>query len=155
MASVNPKITGINSEWLARDRGRYIVRIPTPNGSGNFDFKDYGGSSVKALKAAKIFQKRMLKQLEFDRKYYHDNGEHIERVRLHVNNKSGYPGVSRQVFPNGFQNPRIVWFASWTDLAGRRHSIGFSSASSEIKNEQDAKQKAVAYAEEKRTGKFR
>lgn len=155
MASVNPKITGINSEWLARDRDRYIVRIPTPNGSGNFNFSDYGGSSVKALKAAKIFQKRMLKQYQLDKEYFRANGEMIERTHLHLNNKSGYAGVHRDVLPNGFQNPNIRWVAQWTDSYGKRRSKGWSTADPKIKNEQDAKQKAIAFSKEKRTNKFK
>ena len=154
MSSVNPKITGINSEWLARDAGRYIVRIPTPNGSGNFNFRDYGGSSVMALKAAKIFQKKMIKQLLFDRKYLHDHGEVIEREHLSVNNRSGHPGVCRMVFPNGFQSPRIVWLAFWS-VKGKQRNKGFSTSDPNIKNEQDAKQKAKSYADEKRSGKFK
>lgn len=155
MASVNPKIVGINSEWLARDRNRYIVRIPTPNGSANFDFRDYKGSSVLALKAAKSFQKKMIKQLLFDRKYLKDHGEVIERVHLHVNNKSGHRGVCRTVSPNGFQSPRIIWTAFWSDKSGKQRHKYFSLADPSIKNEKDAEQKAVAYANEKRNGKFK
>jgi len=140
---------------VARDRDRFIVRIPTPNGSGNFNFKDYGGSSLKALKAAKSFQKKMLKQLEFDRKYFKKHGEEVERVHLHVNNKSGYEGVCRVVYPNGFQNPRIVWKAYWSNGKGKQRSKDFSCADPKIENEQDAKQKAIDYAKEKRTGKFK
>ncbi len=154
MSNINPKITGINSEWLARDGSRFIVRIPTPNGSCNFNFKDYGGSSVLALKAAKVFQKKMIKQLLFDRKYLRDHGEVVERVHLNVNNKSGYTGVCRTVFPNGFQSPRIVWYAFWS-VNGKQRSKGFSTSDPNIRNEQDAKQKAKSYANEKRTGKFK
>lgn len=149
------KITGINSEWLARDKGRYIVRIPTPNGSANFDFRDYGGSSVKALKAAKVFQKKMLKQLQFDKDYFSTNGERIERVHLHMNNRTGTTGVCRVVNPNGYQQPRIEWIAQWSDASGKRHSKVFSTANPNIKNEQDAKQKAIALRLEKISNKFR
>jgi len=149
MATPALKISGINSEWLARDNNRYIVRVPTPGGSGNFDFRDYGGSSVKALKAAKTFQKRMLKQLQFDKEYFRETGEVVEREHLHVNNRSGIRGVFRVVSPNGFQNPRISWVASWVDKTGKGHQKNFSTANPGIKNEQDAKQKAIAYRLEK------
>lgn len=155
MATPALKISGINSEWLARDRNRYIVRIPTPGGSGNFNFKDYGGSSEKALKAAKIFQKKMIKQLQLDREYFNKTGEKIERQHLNVNNRTGVTGVFRKVSPNGFQNPRIEWIATWTDSSGKHRSKHFSLASPNIKNEQDAKQKAIAYRTEKHSNKFR
>lgn len=153
MSTPMAKISGINSEWLARDRDRYIVRIPTPGGSGNFPFKVYGGS-VKALHAAKKFQKTMLKQKQFDDEFFAETGDRIAREHLHVNNKSGITGVCRKVCPNGFQTPRIEWIASWTNNAGKRCSKGFSTADPKIKNEQDAKQKAIAYAQEKRSKKF-
>lgn len=154
MATPATKITGINSEWLARDNNRYIVRIPTPGGSGNFEFKVYGGS-VYALNAAKKFQRKMLKQLEFDRAFHAKTGDYIAREHLHVNNKTGVPGVCRIVHPNGYQNPRIDWVAQWSDSNGKRHGKAFSTANPNIKNEQDAKQKAIAYRNEKQSQKFK
>ncbi|MFV1982985.1 MAG: hypothetical protein ACC657_05530 [Thiohalomonadales bacterium] len=148
MSNVQIKITGINSEWLARDNTRYIVRIPTAGGSGNFGFKEYGGSQ-NALKAAKKFQKAMLRQLEFDRNFHMETGDYIAREHLHVNNKSGVTGVCRIVCPNGYQNPRIEWVAQWSGKSGKRYSKTFSTADPKIKNEQDAKQKAIAYRKEK------
>lgn len=144
----NRKIVGINSEWMARDRNRYIVRIPTPGGSGNFDFKQYGGTE-KALEAAKKFQKKMIKQLEFDRKFHKETGDYIERKHVHVNNKTGIKGVCRIVLPRGYQNPTIVWVAQWSDVNGKRHGKAFSTANKNIKNEDDAKQKAEDYYNEK------
>ncbi len=148
------KITGINSEWLARDLNRYIVRIPTPGGSGNFNFKEYGGSE-HALKAAKKFQKRMLKQLQFDREFHNETGDYIAREHLHVNNKSGVTGVCRIIVPNGYQNPTIVWIAQWPNSNGKTSQKYFSTANPKIKNEQDAKQKAIAYRKEKFNKKFK
>jgi len=153
MAAPALKITGINSEWLARDTNRYIVRIPTPGGSGNFTFREYGGSA-SALKAAKKFQAKMLKQLKFDRDFYLKTGDRIAREHLAVNNKTGYTGVSRLVFPNGFCNPLIVWVASWSDSTGKHRQKRFSLADPNIKNEQDAKQKAIAYRKEKKLKKY-
>lgn len=153
-ASAVSKISGINSEWLARDINRYIVRIPTAGGSGNFDFKLYGGS-VNALNAAKKFQRKMLKQLQLDREYHAKTGDYIERVHLHVNNKSGHTGVCRIVTPNGYQNPLITWKAFWIDASGKSRYKSFSSADPKIKNEQDAKQKAIDYRKEKQSQKFK
>jgi len=154
MATPAMKISGINSEWLARDNNRYVVRIPTAGGSGNFNFKEYGGS-VNALNAAKKFQKKMLKQLEFDRDFHAKTGDYIAREHLHVNNKSGVTGVCRVVCPNGYQNPTIVWVAYWSDSNFKKYSKRFSCADPKIKNEQDAKQKAIAYRKEKQSGKFK
>lgn len=143
---------GINSEWLSRDLTRYIVRIPTPNGSGNFNFKEYGGSE-KALKAAKVFQKRMLKQMQFDQNFYRETGDRIAREHLAVNNKSGITGVHRIVKPNGYQQATIVWLATWY-VNGKAYNKGFSTADPKIRNEQDAKQKAIAYRKEKQSKRF-
>jgi len=155
MATPATKITGINSEWLARDNNRYIVRIPTANGSGNFPFKQYGGSAP-ALKAAKKFQRKMLKQLEFDRKFHAETGDYIAREHLSVTNTSGINGVHRIVCPNGYQNATIKWCASWgKSVDGKGGNKCFSTASPDIKNEQDAKQKAIAYRKEKQSRKFK
>lgn len=149
------KITGINSEWLARDVSRYIVRIPTANGSGNFPFKQYGGSAA-ALKAAKKFQRRMLKQLEFDREFHAETGDYIAREHLAVTNTSGINGVHRVLVPNGYQNPNIRWCATWgKGVDGKGGTKCFSTADINIKNEQDAKQKAIDYRQEKQSGKFK
>lgn len=155
MALTAKKITGINSEWLARDNARYIVRIPTPCGSGNFSFKEYG-SSANALKAAKKFQKRMLKQYEFDKEFHAETGDYIVREHLAVTNTSGINGVHKIICPNGYQNPRIKWCASWgKGVDGKGGTKCFSTADQNIKNEQDAKQKAIAYRQEKQSGKFK
>jgi len=155
MASPQLKITGINSEWLARDNNRYIVRIPTANGSGNFSFKEYG-SSQKALVAAKKFQTKMLKQLEFDLEFHRETGDYIAREHLAVNNKSGIKGVCRIVCPNGYSNPRILWCATWSkSIDGKGGQKCFSTADENINNEQDAKQKAIDYRHEKQSKKFK
>ncbi len=155
MGATALKISGINSEWLARDNNRYIVRIPTPCGSGNFSFKEYGGSA-NALKAAKKFQRRMLKQLEFDREFHAETGDYIAREHLAVTNTSGIAGVHRIIVPNGYQNANIRWCATWgKGVDGKGGSMCFSTANPNIKNEQDAKQKAIDYRNEKQSGKFR
>lgn len=153
MAIANRKVQGINSGWIARDTNRWIVRIPTGGGSGNFNFKEHGGTE-KALIAARKFQKAMLKQLEFDNKFHQETGDRIDRPHLHVNNKTGITGVCRMICPNGFQNPRIHWVAQWVDKAGKRRSKIFSTADPKIKNEQDAKQKAISYRKEKHISKY-
>lgn len=155
MTNAQLKVTGINSQWLARDNNRYIVRIPTPSGSGNFSFKEYGGSS-NALKAAKKFQKRMLKQLEFDKEFHERTGDYIAREHLAVTNTSGITGVYRIIRPNGYQNATIMWCATWgKSVDGKGGHMCFSTANKLIKNEQDAKQKAIAYRKEKQSGKFK
>ncbi len=155
MAIPIKKITGINSEWLARDNTRYIVRIPTANGSGNFPFKEYGNSQ-NALKAAKKFQKKMLKQMEFDREFHNKTGDYIAREHLSVTNTSGINGVYRIICPNGYQNPRVTWCASWgKSIDGKGGCKCFSTSDENIKNEQDAKQKAIAYRKEKQSRKFK
>lgn len=155
MALAALKVSGINSEWLARDVSRYIVRIPTANGSGNFSFKQYG-NSANALKAAKKFQRRMLKQYEFDKDFHAKTGDYIAREHLCVTNTTGYNGVYRQVVPNGYQNANIKWCATWgKGVDGIGGCKCFSTADSKIKNEQDAKQKAIAFRKEKQSGKFK
>ena len=155
MAAPMRKISGINSEWLARDKDRYIVRVPTANGSGNFPFKEYGGSE-KALKAAKKFQKNALKQKQFDDEFFTETGDRIAREHIAVNNKSGIPGVHRIIHPNGYSQPRIEWCATWGRGPGKSGGVKcFSTADPKIKNEQDAKQKAQAYRVEKKSKKFK
>jgi len=155
MALPASNIKGINSEWLARDSTKYIVRIPTANGSGDFKFKEYGGSE-KALIAAKKFQKRMLKQLEFDQEFHRETGDYIAREHLAVTNTSGITGVYKVIHPNGYSNPRICWCASWSkSVDGKGGHKCFSTSDENIKNEQDAKQKAIDYRHEKLSKKFK
>lgn len=143
-----------NSEWLIRFANGYKVKVPTGGGHKNFPLTEYNNSSEKAYSHALKFQKKMIKQLERDKKHFIDTGEKITHKCLSINNNSGHTGVHSITIPNRFSAPLILWIASWTNAAGKICTKRYSTANPNIKNQYHAKALAIAMRKEKHTKKF-
>lgn len=139
MASTARNVVKIQSDWLCRDLDSWRVRVPCQGGSGRFYFKEYGGSE-KALKAAKIFQNKALRQLRLDRKYMSEHGEMPYRETVYITNKSGIRGVFRTVHPTQGGNPLVVWTARWQGVNGKAFTESYSTAQFP---ESECKKKAI------------
>lgn len=139
MANAARNVVKIQSDWLCRDLDSWRVRVPCQGGSGRFYFKEYGGSE-KALKAAKTFQNKALRQLKKDREYMSQHGEMPYRETVYITNKSGVRGVFRIVAPTQGGQPLITWIASWQGPNGRTFTQGYSTAQF---TESQCKQKAI------------
>lgn len=134
----------VTGEWIARDRDRFIVKVPTQNGYGIFPIKELGGT-VNALNAARAFHSKMVRQLKKDREYYQEHGEKPQRESLNIRNRSGYQGVARTVTPNLDGRP-LITFTAYYSHKGRQISKYFSTA--QYKHEEYALEAAVKWRQE-------
>jgi len=134
----------IQSDWLCRDLLSWRVRVPCVGGSGRFLFKEHGGSE-NALVAAKKFQKKAIKLLESDRKYYAQHGELPYREALPITNTSGYLGVYRILTPTKTGHPYIQWCATWRGHNGRKMSQCYTTVNFV---ESECKKKAIKKRQE-------
>ena len=132
----------IGGDWLARDIDSWRVRVPCQGGSGRFRFADYGGSTQKALEAARKFQAKALNLYKKDKAYKAEHGEMPHRDVLPITNRSGILGVCRIVLPRADATPTILWLA-YASVNGRRVQKGFSTA--QYKTEDVCKRKAVEW----------
>jgi len=134
-------------EWICRDSGGWRVRVPCQNGHGYFGIKESGGSA-NALKQARLFHNKAVKQLQKDRKFYSETGERPERTTLNIRNRSGYTGVARHVYPNLSGSPLIVFVAYYNNKDGKQLSKRFSLT--EYKHEEYALKAAIEWRKSKK-----
>lgn len=147
-------VTSISTrgEWLDRDLKGWRVRVPCQGGHGYFSFEEYGGS-VKALNAARAFHAKMERQYRKDLEYKKEHGELPKRQTVNIRNRTGIPGVSREVYPSLNGSATIVWTAYW-NRNGKQFCQHFSTASYEHKNEAECKRKAIEKRKEMTEGKW-
>lgn len=119
------KSINVVGEWIARDQDRFVVKVPTQGGYAHFNIKEYGGT-LNALKAARAFHKKMVKQLKSDRAYFSEHGEKPVRQTLNCRNRSGYTGIARNVHPNLDGRP-LVTFTAYYQKNGKQISKYFST----------------------------
>lgn len=131
----------VSGDWICRDNQGWRVRVPCQGGHQYFGLKEYGGSS-KALNAARAFHTKMCKQLKKDREYFSEHGEKPERTSLNIRNRSGYTGISRNVFPNLDGRPTIAFIAYYSHN-GKQISERFSTI--EYKHEEYALEAAIEW----------
>lgn len=129
-------------EWITRDKDRWIVKVPCQGGYGVFPISEYGGSSVKALMAARGFHTKMDKQLKKDRVYYQKHGEMPKRETLNCRNRTGHTGISRDVHPCLDGRATVVFTVYWNK---NRRQISKRFSTVEFKHEEYALQAAIKF----------
>lgn len=121
----NMRSINVVGEWIARDQDRFVVKVPCQGGYATFGIREHGGT-VNALKAARTFHMKMVKQLDKDREYFSEHGEKPVRATLNSRNRSGYTGIARHVHPNLEGRP-LITFTAYYQYKGRQISKYFSS----------------------------
>lgn len=118
----------IEGNWLARDGEQWVVNIPTRTicGHKKFPHVDHGGVQG-SYRAASKFQDEILKILEEEREFHRKHGEWPEGNKLHIRNRSGMRGVSKEVLPNRHEKPLIKYCAYWGP-ANKQTRVCFTTA---------------------------
>lgn len=140
VSAVKASVSKMQGDWLCRDMDGWRVKIPTANGHGFFSFEQYGGVN-KAFNAARAFQIKMYKQYQEDLKHKQKHGELPERERLHMNNRTGIPGVCRTIRPNQMADPHITW-TGFATINGKTFRQSFTTTNF---SEAECKKRAIEF----------
>lgn len=109
---ISPQRISNQSEWIARDGAKWVVKVPVAGGRKDFNFIEYGDSH-KALIAARSFHTKMEKKLRATQDYIKKHGERPIGVRS--DNNTGVPGITRIVYPKLTGRPNIVFRAYYSN----------------------------------------